>query len=137
MSFGTHTRQAMHQHVVLLPCHKCLGTGDRYDGEFTQGKEEGLGIFTWADGTTYEGHWQNGQKHGIGLYRPASEHDRRGTPAPAPGRHEGVTAGAEACCYTVVCELLIVLPDSQLSAAAQHHACDLLKDSDNTLLKCI
>ena len=51
--------------------------GDRYDGEFRAGEEDGVGIFTWADGSTYEGFWQAGQKHGIGLYRPVSKDPRR------------------------------------------------------------
>ena len=69
-----------------------MTAGDRYDGEFTNGQEDGLGIFTWADGTTYEGHWQRGQKHGIGLYRPSCEPDRRSMAALPSSRHEGVTA---------------------------------------------
>lgn len=81
--------------VTSLSCHashRCTAhvqAGDRYDGEFNQGKEDGLGIFTWADNTTYEGHWQAGQKHGMGLYRPATEPDRKSLAL----RHDGVTAG--------------------------------------------
>lgn len=41
--------------VRLLAIAQDVRTGDRYDGEFSVGQEDGLGIFTWADGTTYEG----------------------------------------------------------------------------------
>lgn len=52
--------------------------GDRYDGEFRDGEEDGLGVFTWADGSTYDGFWQQGRKHGLGVYRPAPENRRLG-----------------------------------------------------------
>ena len=44
-------------------------SGDRYDGEFKEGQEDGIGIFTWADGSTYNGFWQGGLKAGVGVYR--------------------------------------------------------------------
>lgn len=47
------------------------GSGERYDGEWKEGKEEGLGVFTWSDGSTYDGFWQRGKKHGIGVFRSA------------------------------------------------------------------
>ena len=65
--------------------------GDRYDGEFKAGQEDGVGIFSWADGATYEGFWKQGQKHGIGLYRPVSTDPRR--LASHPERPEGASAG--------------------------------------------
>ncbi len=49
-----------------------LSAGDRYDGEFHEGEEDGLGVFTWADGSTYDGFWCQGRKHGLGVYRPAA-----------------------------------------------------------------
>ena len=77
-------------HVSQTPvCH----AGDRYDGEFKDGQEDGVGIFSWADGATYEGFWKQGQKHGIGLYRPVSTDPRR-SHAPQPDRPEGASAGA-------------------------------------------
>ena len=54
-------------------------TGDRYDGEFKDGQEDGIGIFTWADGSTYNGFWQGGLKAGVGVYRPASTENKRAT----------------------------------------------------------
>ena len=53
--------------------------GDRYDGEFKDGQEDGIGIFTWADGSTYNGFWQGGLKAGVGVYRPASTENKRAT----------------------------------------------------------
>ena len=48
-----------------------MHAGDRYDGEFADGNEDGLGIFTWSNGSTYDGFWQMSLKHGLGVYRPA------------------------------------------------------------------
>jgi 1-phosphatidylinositol-4-phosphate 5-kinase len=53
--------------------------GDRYDGEFKDGQEHGIGIFTWADGSTYHGFWREGCKEGIGVYRPATTDNKRAT----------------------------------------------------------
>ena len=56
-----------------------LHEGDRYDGEFKEGQEDGIGIFTWADGSTYNGFWRGGLKAGVGVYRPASTENKRAT----------------------------------------------------------
>ena len=78
-----------------------LAAGDRYDGEFKAGQEDGVGIFSWADGATYEGFWKQGQKHGIGLYRPVSTDPRR--LAAQPDRPDGASAGAVCCVLCAVC----------------------------------
>jgi hypothetical protein len=37
-------------------------TGDRYQGDFVDGKPNGLGRMTFANGrTTLEGHWEDGE----------------------------------------------------------------------------
>ena len=41
--------------------------GERYDGEWNAGEEDGLGIFTWTDGSTYDGFWCRSKKHGLGV----------------------------------------------------------------------
>ena len=70
-----------------------LHAGDRYDGEFRDGQEDGIGIFTWADGSTYNGFWCGGLKQGVGVYRPASTDNKRAT-APAE-RHATQPAASE------------------------------------------
>ena len=45
--------------------------GERYDGEWAEGQEAGIGVFTWRDGSTYEGFWEGGRKAGVGVFRPA------------------------------------------------------------------
>jgi hypothetical protein len=35
--------------------------GERYEGEFRDGKKHGSGVYTFADGTSVEGTWVNGQ----------------------------------------------------------------------------
>jgi hypothetical protein len=39
----------------------------RYDGEFSQGRYHGLGVFTRCDGMKYEGQFQGGLICGLGL----------------------------------------------------------------------
>jgi 1-phosphatidylinositol-4-phosphate 5-kinase len=36
------------------------------------GQEDGVGMFTFRDGSTYEGFWHRGKKHGVGIFRPAA-----------------------------------------------------------------
>lgn len=42
--------------------------GRRYDGEYKDGKMEGRGTFTWPDGSLYEGEYRAGRRHGFGTY---------------------------------------------------------------------
>jgi 1-phosphatidylinositol-4-phosphate 5-kinase len=45
-------------------------SGERYDGEWRDGKEEGRGTFTWPDGSYFDGNWTGGVKHGVGIWAP-------------------------------------------------------------------
>jgi hypothetical protein len=51
-------------------CYKTgkYSNGDRYEGEFVNGKFHGKGIYTWPDGRRYEGEYENDKKHGYGSY---------------------------------------------------------------------
>ena len=40
--------------------------GDKYIGEYDEGRKDGFGIFTWSNGRKYVGSWKNGKKHGQG-----------------------------------------------------------------------
>lgn len=42
--------------------------GDRYEGEWNEGKRHGRGICRWADGRTYDGEWKEGKVHGTGIH---------------------------------------------------------------------
>jgi hypothetical protein len=66
-------------------------SGERYDGCWREGKEDGngenqhldrlswcsparlfrAGTFTWPDGSYFDGVWENGVKHGAGIWVPA------------------------------------------------------------------
>lgn len=37
------------------------------------GRRDGIGIKTYADGSMYDGFWKAGKKHGLGVFRPAPE----------------------------------------------------------------
>ncbi len=43
---------------VALP-HRVGANGDRYDGEWKDGKEHGGGIYVWANGARYEGDYMS------------------------------------------------------------------------------
>lgn len=44
---------------------------DYYEGDFIDGKKQGEGTYTWADGSTYTGGFENDMRHGHGLYEDA------------------------------------------------------------------
>lgn len=44
-------------------------SGDRYEGEFREGRREGTGVMTWANGDRYEGGWRRGEPHLSGVFR--------------------------------------------------------------------
>ena len=48
--------------------------GERYDGEWLDGKEHGRAEFSWPDTSFYDGLWQNGVRHGFGVWCPADQH---------------------------------------------------------------
>ena len=41
--------------------------GDVYDGEWVNGKRQGVGLFKAQGGSTYAGNWDNGKRHGHGV----------------------------------------------------------------------
>ena len=41
--------------------------GDRYAGQFENGRRHGEGVFAWVGGTYYKGQFDNGLRHGGGL----------------------------------------------------------------------
>ncbi|HEY6599017.1 MAG TPA: hypothetical protein VIZ30_06885, partial [Pseudomonadales bacterium] len=48
--------------------HIELPNGDVYDGEFQNGKRNGRGTFTWADGNRYVGEYRDDEMQGKGTY---------------------------------------------------------------------
>jgi hypothetical protein len=41
--------------------------GDRYEGEYVDGKRKGNGTYFWANGEKYEGEWENDKRNGVGV----------------------------------------------------------------------
>ena len=42
--------------------------GNKFEGNFVNGKREGRGIFTWKDGDVYSGYYKNNEVQGFGRY---------------------------------------------------------------------
>ena len=42
--------------------------GDKYEGEFRDGKYDGYGTMYWNHGAIYRGEWEDGDMHGYGTY---------------------------------------------------------------------
>jgi hypothetical protein len=42
-----------------------------YDGQYTNGKRDGMGLVVWADGSKWEGEFVNGNAHGSGYFTPS------------------------------------------------------------------
>ena len=42
--------------------------GDRYEGEWRNGKKEGKGIYYYNNGDRYEGEFKNNKRDGAGIY---------------------------------------------------------------------
>jgi hypothetical protein len=42
--------------------------GDKYVGEWKDGKGHGQGTYTWASGSKYVGEWKDGKRQGQGTY---------------------------------------------------------------------
>ena len=47
------------------------GAQHMYEGEWRDGKQNGNGTFTWADGNRYEGAWKDNHMHGQGTWTAA------------------------------------------------------------------
>lgn len=42
--------------------------GDKYMGQWQNGKKHGIGIYYYSDSRTYQGRWRNGKRHGRGTF---------------------------------------------------------------------
>ena len=49
-----------------------------YEGNYVDDKKEGHGTFHWPDGRKYEGQWENGKQHGVGIYTTSSGKTKKG-----------------------------------------------------------
>ena len=49
----------------------CVAAGARYEGEWRDGQEHGVGTLVEMDGSAYYGFWSKGALHGEGV-RPLS-----------------------------------------------------------------
>ena len=41
--------------------------GDKYEGQFSNDRLHGFGVYTWPDKRRWEGPFKNGRMHGIGV----------------------------------------------------------------------
>jgi hypothetical protein len=42
-------------------------SGNKYEGQWIDGKINGFGVLTYSDGDVYEGEWKDGKMHGSGM----------------------------------------------------------------------
>ena len=65
-----------------------FASGNKYVGEYKDGKQHGQGTFTWTNGNKYIGEWKDGKQHGQGTltwsdgttsYGPFKNDKRHGT----------------------------------------------------------
>lgn len=71
--------EVSHAQSRLPPCptggvwHQCYGTyifqnGERYDGEYREGKRNGQGTYSYLDGSRYNGEFRGDNFHGTGIF---------------------------------------------------------------------
>jgi hypothetical protein len=53
-------------------------SGERYVGEFKNGKYHGFGVYTFPNGDKYTGEWKNGFQHGQGYWSYANQPTQQG-----------------------------------------------------------
>lgn len=53
---------------AVLKVNPSLLITPRYEGEFAQGKFQGVGVFSRFDGMKFEGEFKNGRVEGYGTY---------------------------------------------------------------------
>jgi len=49
-------------------CSYTWSNGNKYVGEWKNGKQHGQGIHTWSNGNKYNGEWKNNEMHGYGTF---------------------------------------------------------------------
>ena len=62
----THHSPLTHSSTHHLPCSP--DSGDKYTGNWNMGKQEGHGVYVYANGDRYVGEWLNGKHGGAGTY---------------------------------------------------------------------
>ncbi len=56
-----------------------FSSGEKYEGEFQDGKFHGKGTYTYSDGTRYMGQWMDGERDGRGtLYKADGTIEQQG-----------------------------------------------------------
>jgi hypothetical protein len=55
-----------------------LANGEKYKGEYKNGKRNGKGVFKFVDGSEYDGEWKDGIINGKGVYKYASGDEYNG-----------------------------------------------------------
>lgn len=61
-----HGSRSPADHVIV--CDAGAPAGDRYDGKWEEGLQDGVGEFAFANGSIYNGFWSRGVKDGVGMY---------------------------------------------------------------------
>jgi DNA polymerase III epsilon subunit family exonuclease len=69
---GNFLKGQLHGQGTLIFSPSGEWKGDRYVGEFINGIREGLGTYTWSNGTTYSGQWIASKMFGNGIMKTAN-----------------------------------------------------------------
>ena len=57
---------------------KCKWAGDKYNGDYVEGKRQGYGVYKYVNGDVYEGSWVNGMREGKGSLKQKGGYEYEG-----------------------------------------------------------
>jgi hypothetical protein len=46
-----------------------FANGDRYNGDFVENKRDGTGVYVWKNKGSYTGQWKAGKREGTGIFK--------------------------------------------------------------------
>ncbi|KAK9820914.1 hypothetical protein WJX74_006604 [Apatococcus lobatus] len=112
----------MHDKVCTLSGVLKHSNGDRYEGEFFNGKMHGFGAYTWRNGIIYRGEWEANKRSGCGV-ELVRNHDGSFTSREGQFMNDTFIGPVMACPASIA-----VARAAEADAAAQKARAFVLKD---------